>query len=128
MKKLMLAAMFCVLGTVAAKAQWFANYTACDLTFQQFCVNTTPCAKVAGPTVTVLAGQVIPVPFAPCAPGQETLYLVCWVNCPGLCAAVSVTPPPQACPVPYSAPLPPCFPCGPATVTADPFSGTVKVY
>lgn len=128
MKKLLLAAMFCIMGVVAANAQaMFVNYTACDVTIQQFCVNTTPCAKIAGPTVVVPAGAIIPVPFPPCAPGQETLYLVCWVNCPGICAAVSVSAP-QVCPVPYTAPLPACFPCPPATVSADPFTGTVKVY
>src|SRR5688500_7103804 len=105
MKKLLLAAMFCVLGTIAAKAQWFANYTGCDITIQQICVNTTPCAKIAGPTVVVTAGSVIPVPFAPCSTTQETMYLVCWVNCPNLCTVVSVTPPPQIClaGVPYTA-------------------------
>jgi len=131
MKKMFLAALFCVMGTIAANAQWFVNYTNCPVNVQQICVNTNPCAKILGPMVTLAPGAIIPIPFVPCNPGQETMYQVCWTNCPGICTIVSATPPPQIClaGVPFSAPLAPgCLPCGPATVTVDPFTGTLKVY
>jgi len=128
MKSLFLAALFCILGTVAAKAQWFANYTSCDVTIQQICVNTNPCQKVPGPVIVLTAGSVIPVPFTPCSTTQETMYLVCWVNCPNICTAVSVSQP-QICGVPYVGQLGPCGTgCGPATVATDPTTGTVKIY
>jgi hypothetical protein len=130
MKKLILAAACCIMGSVAVKAQVFANTTPCDVKIQQICVDVNPCAKNAGPSILLTSGTIIPIPFVPCTTTQETMYLVCWANCPNTCTVVSATPPPLIClaGVPYSAPMPPCAVCGPATVTVDPFSGTLKVY
>ena len=131
MKRLILAALFCVFGAIAAKAQLLANNTNCPITIQQICVNVNPCTKILGPMITLMPGQVIPNPFPPCNPGQETMYQVCWRNCPNICTVVAATPPPTRCLVgiPNVAPLAPgCPPCGPATVSFDFMTGTLKVF
>lgn len=127
MKKLFLAASFCLLGSIAAKAQWFVNYTGCDVTIQQICVDKF-CVATPGTPVLVTAGNTVPAP-AFCTAPLETTYQVCWVSCPGTCATVTVSTTPYKCPteLPFEAPLGACSPCGPSLVSADP-SGTVKIF
>ncbi len=127
MKTLVLLTMLCCI-TIVSKAQFIRNQTHCSLTVSQVCYNPPTCMKTLTATIAVPAGAVVPMPAA-CPAPQETAYMVCWAACPGTCTVVAATLPPVVCiaGMPMSAPLGPCAPCPPVTVSYDPATGDLII-
>jgi hypothetical protein len=78
MKKLMFVALLC-LNFAAAHAASIINNTACAITVQPVCYNSTCTIINYCPPITIPAGSTVPLVGCSCPPAY-TGFIVCWAT------------------------------------------------